>query len=194
MNARSTDHVPAEGGSFEQIAAELSPSLLRYLRRYTGESELAEDLLQETLVRMARGLPGFANRSSVKTWAHSIASRVAADHFRKPGNRLPTIGMDESAQPADTAPAAEERVVAVEMNACVRQAIDALPEAYRAALVLHDLEERSARQVAEIGDCSVATAKIRIHRGRGQLKAALREQCRFYRDGDDVLRCERKAT
>jgi RNA polymerase sigma-70 factor (ECF subfamily) len=81
-----------------------------------------------------------------------------------------------------------------EMNACVRQVIDSLPEDYRAALVLHDLEGLNAQQVAEICGCSLATAKIRIHRARHRLRGALQQQCEFYRDGDDVFRCDRKAS
>jgi RNA polymerase sigma-70 factor (ECF subfamily) len=74
----------------------------------------------------------------------------------------------------------------------VREVIDSLPEDYRTALVLHDLEGQTAAQVSEIVGCSVATAKIRIHRARRRLKQALDEECRFYRDGDNVFRCDRK--
>lgn len=184
--------LPVEERSFEQIAAELSPALLRYLRRYAGEQAIADDLLQETLIRMARGLPGFAGRASLKTWAFAIATRVAADHFRKPDSRMRIVEMDEAEQVADAVGPVDERIVVDEMNACVRQVIDGLPEAYRAALVLHDLEELTAEQVAGICNCSVATAKIRIHRARGRLRQALQQQCSFYRDGDEVFRCERK--
>jgi len=58
--------------------------------------------------------------------------------------------------------------------------------------VLHDFEEQTAAQVAEIAGCSVATAKIRIHRARRRLKEALDEECRFYRDSNNVFRCDRK--
>ena len=77
-------------------------------------------------------------------------------------------------------------------DACVRGVIDSLPEDYRTALVLHDLEGQTAAQVADIAGCSIATAKIRIHRARRRLKQALNEECSFYRDEDNVLRCDRK--
>jgi RNA polymerase sigma-70 factor (ECF subfamily) len=73
----------------------------------------------------------------------------------------------------------EQRLVVDEMNSCVRQVIDSLPEDYRAALVLHDLEGLTAEQTAEISGCSVPTAKIRIHRARMRLADALREGMRF---------------
>jgi RNA polymerase sigma-70 factor (ECF subfamily) len=175
-----------------RIANELSPPLLHYLRRCTGDPDLAEDLLQETLIRIGRGLPGFEGRAQLKTWAFSIATRVAADHFRQPANRARIIDLAESAEPADSDYSVERRLVVDEMNGCVRQVIDSLPEDYRAALVLHDLEGLTAEQTAEISGCSVPTAKIRIHRARVRLADALRQACDFYRDSDNVLRCDRK--
>ena len=77
------------------------------------------------------------------------------------------------------------------MNACVRDVIDSLPGDYRAALVLRDLEGFSLAEVAEISNCSVGTVKVRVHRARKQLKAALDVACDFYHDEDDVLRCDR---
>jgi len=79
-----------------------------------------------------------------------------------------------------------------EMSTCVRGVIDSLPGDYRTALVLHDLEGLTAAQVADVAGCSLATAKIRIHRARRRLKDALEDECRFYRDEDDVFRCDRK--
>lgn len=178
--------------SIEKIVEELSQPLLRYLQRYTGDRAIAEDLLQETLIRIARGLPAFAGRASVKTWAFSIASRVAADHFRSPDRRASIVEVDEAAEVPDPDRAIDERIVVDEMNACVRQVIDSLPADYRAALVLHDLEGLSAAEVAEISGCTLATAKVRIHRARQRLGEALQRECDFYRDGDNVLRCEPK--
>ncbi len=176
----------------EQIDQELSGPLLRYLERYVGDGAVAEDLLQETLVRIVRGLPGFAGRASLKTWAFSIATRVAADHFRPPANRLHIVEIDESADLSDGALGADERLVIDQMNSCVRQVLDSLPADYRAALVLADLEGLTAAQIAEICGCSLPTAKIRIHRARLRLKEALQKECDFYRDTNNVLRCDRK--
>lgn len=179
--------------SFEQLAVGLSPALLRYLRRYAGDRAVADDLLQETLIRMANGLTDFAGRASVKTWAFSIATHVAVDYFRKPERRTHIVDVNEAADLPDTDRATEEQIVVDEMNACIRQVIDSLPDDYRAALVLHDLEGMTAHQIAEICTCSLATAKIRIHRARNRLKEALQQRCEFYRDGDNVFRCDRKS-
>lgn len=178
--------------SFARVADELAGPLARYLARYVGDRQLAEDLLQETLIRIARGLPGFENRSNLMTWAFSIATRVAADHYRQPANRLVIVDIADASEPPAADGAADERLVIDEMNACVRQVIDTLPEDYRAALVLHDLEGMTAAQTAEISGCTLATAKIRIHRARTRLAEALARECDFYRDREDVYRCDRK--
>ncbi len=182
-----------EQPAFEDLARELAQPIMRYLERYVGDGAVAEDLWQETLLRMNKGLSSFAGRSSIKTWAFSIASRVAADYFRHPVRKTRIVELNEVAELVDSDRAIDERLVVDEMNECVRQVIGSLPDAYRAALILHDLEGLSAEQTAEICDCSVASAKIRIHRARLRLKEALREQCEFYRDPDSVFRCDRKA-
>jgi len=183
---------PSATPAFAQIADELSEPLLRYFERYVGKRAVAEDLRQETLTRIARGLPGFSGRASLKTWAFAIATRVAADHFREPANRVDIVEVDELADSPDGDRPIDQRLIVDEMNACVRQVIDSLPEDYRAALVLHDLEGMSAKHTAEICGCSLPTAKIRIHRARLRLREALQDACVFYRDGDNVFRCDHK--
>jgi RNA polymerase sigma-70 factor (ECF subfamily) len=175
---------------FEDVAEELSGPLQRYLQRLVGDPATADDRLQETLLKIARGLSGFEGRSSVKTWAFTIATRVATDHFRRPQSRAQMVEFDDTDPALDAEP--EQRFVIDEMNSCVREVVDSLPADYRSALVLHDLEGQTAAQVAEITGCSLATAKIRIHRARRRLKEALDRECRFYRDGENVFRCDRK--
>jgi RNA polymerase sigma-70 factor (ECF subfamily) len=176
--------------AFEDVAEELSDPLRRYLERLVGDRSTADDLLQDTLLKIARALPSFEGRSSVKTWAFTIATRVATDHFRRPQNRARMIDIDETAPTLDAE--TDQNLVVDEMNSCVREVIESLPEDYRTALVLHDLEGQTAAQVAGIAGCSVPTAKIRIHRARRRLKEALDQECRFYRDADNVFRCDRK--
>lgn len=182
---------------FDEMARALQRPILRYLERYVGDRAQAEDLWQETLIRLHRGRATFAGRSSLQTWAFSIAHRVAIDHFREPAQKVRRVELDEAGEwldaLPDTQPEVGERMVIDEMNACVRQVIDGLPVAYREALILHDLEGLSAEQTAEICECTLATAKIRIHRARQRLKQALATQCAFYRGTDNELRCDRKA-
>ena len=174
----------------EEVVRELSEPLRRYLHRLAGAPADADDLLQETLARIARGLADFEGRSSLRTWAFSIATRVAIDHFRRPESRLLVVDADEAPEPAGEAEV-DERLIVDEMNACVREVIDGLPADHRAALVLHDLEGLTAAETSRVCGCSLETAKIRIHRARRRLRQALEAQCTFYR-GPDGVRCDRK--
>ena len=182
-----------EAADFDALARALEGPVVRYLERHVGDRTQAEDLWQETLIRLHRGWSTFAGRSSLRTWAFSIAHRVAVDHFREPAQKVQRVELDEAGELFDTQPDIGERMVIDEMNACVRQVIDGLPVAYRAALILHDLEGLSAEQTAEVCDCTLATAKIRIHRARQRLRQSLTAQCALYRDPDNELRCDRKA-
>lgn len=177
---------------FEAAARDVSRAVLDYLVRYVGDPSVAEDLLQETLIRMNKGLAGFEGRASLKTWAFSIASRVAADYLRHPERQTQVVEVEEAEAVADPALDVNQRLVIDEMDACIRRTIDTLPDSYRTALILHDLEGLTAEQVAEVGECSLATAKIRIHRARQRLKDALANRCTFYRDQDAVFRCDQK--
>lgn len=171
---------------------QLAEPVFLYLRRYCGDEHLAQDLTQETLLRMTRGLPGFDGRSSLKTWAITIATRVAADHYRRSGRQVAeTEFEDDALLPVDDA-SLEQQFVVDEMNACIRQVIDTLPDDYRAALVLKDLEGFSEKEVADVLGCSLANAKIRIHRARKRLQNALDNQCNFYTDRENVFRCDKK--
>lgn len=179
--------------SLDAALAEVAQPVLRYLERYTGNRAIAQDLQQETLLKVTRGFASFAGRSSLKTWAFSIASRVAADYFRHPDRQLRIVELDEAMDLPALDVAASDRLIETEMNQCMRQVIDSLPTHYRAALVLHDLEGLSAEEAAQICECSVANTKIRLHRARSRLKEALTRQCDFYHDDAGAYRCDRKA-
>jgi len=181
--------------TFETVARELSPALTRYLRHYVNDGSVADDLLQETLVRISHGLANFEHRSSIKTWAFAIATRVAADYFRKPEHRVKIVDiltLEDSEELAVDESPIDEKLANGEMDACIRKVVDSLPEDYRAALVLYDMEELSARQVAEVCGIPVSTVKIRVHRARKRLREALKTQCEFYHDDSSVFRCYRK--
>lgn len=82
---------------------------------------------------MAQGLPHFAGRSKARTWAFTIATRVAADYFRRPEHKLKIVEVDQAEDMADLSSSTDERFITDEMNSCVRQVIDSLPADYRSA-------------------------------------------------------------
>ena len=181
----------SRNASFEDVIENLGPVLRSYLERMVGDPMLADDLFQETSIKIAEGLSNFEGRAALKTWAFRIAHHVCLDHFRKRSSRQTVLEfLDEEHAAVELEQ--DEAIVIDEMNECIRGVIDSLPPDYRTAVVLHDLEGLTAADVARVSDCSLATAKIRIHRARKRLQAALQDQCRFYRDADQVLHCDRK--
>lgn len=178
--------------TIEMLITEMAQPVLRYLERYVGNPTVAGDLQQETLIRIARGYPTFAGHSSLKTWAFAIANRVAADYYRAPERQRKIVDIDEVAEIASPEPGIDTSLIEAEMNRCVREVIDRLPDTYRSALILHDLEGLTAAQIAEICNTSVPTVKIRIHRARKRLKDALGKQCNFFHDSENVFRCHRR--
>jgi RNA polymerase sigma-70 factor (ECF subfamily) len=175
--------------SFEELAVELGPQLTAYLARMTGSDADADDLLQETLMRIARALPDFEGRSSPKNWAYRIATNVAIDFLRKTKKAdFIEFGPNEDRSEVDE----EDKLVLEGMNECVRGVIDGLPPDYRAALILFNLEGRSVAETAQILEISVAATKVRLHRARARLKEALNRECTFYATDGGNLRCDRK--
>ena len=98
---------------------------------------------------------------------------------------------DGSAPPSEAAPLS--RMIASEMNDCIRQQVDKLPQKYRTVMILSSLVELKNREIADILEISLETVKIRLHRGRAMLKEILENECRFYhQSGSGTLACDRK--
>ncbi len=93
--------------------------------------------------------------------------------------------------PART-PTAEQQAIREEMNACVRGVIDQLPDDYRTAIVLSDLEGFKDAEIAKILGLTLSTTKIRLHRARTRLKQELSTRCVFYRNEENELSCDVK--
>lgn len=175
--------------SFERLVGEFSKPLFGYLRRMVGNSADADDLLQETLIRVARGLPTLEQSAAVKSWLFRIASNVAIDHIRK-NKRVDPVEFTDEDDRNDVDE--EDRLVLDEMNSCVREVIDSLPPDYRAVIVLFNLEGRSIAEISEILGISDSAVKVRIHRARKRLRDALDRECTFYTTSDGAIRCDRK--
>lgn len=168
---------------------EISPQLASYLTSMTGNAADADDLLQETLMRIARALPCFEGRSSVKNWAFRIATNMAIDFLRKT-RKADFCEFEESETESEVNE--EDLLILDEMNSCVRAVIDGMPPDNRAALILFNLQGRSVAETAQILGISVASAKVRIHRAKARLKEALNRKCDFYTSDDGNLRCAPK--
>jgi RNA polymerase sigma-70 factor (ECF subfamily) len=176
--------------TFEDLALKFSKPLLRYLTRMTRNSADADDLLQETLIRMVSELPKLRSSEAVKGWAYKIATNAAIDFLRK---KKKTQFEDFDDDFTDSDSDGEDGFIVDEMNDCIRAVIDRLPPDYRAAIILSDLQGQSVAETAQIMDISIGAAKVRIHRARKRLKESLNKKCDFYRSADSNLRCKEKS-
>lgn len=186
---------------YRRIYAEQYPKVVRYLHRIVGEAD-AEDVAQETFVKVHRALDGFRGESSLATWIYRIATNAARDRLRSPSSRLSAASVelqDEDATADETVRAAEDRMprldsllIRRDMNDCIRGIVDGLPGNYRTVLVLSDLEGFSNSEICAVLDLPLDTVKIRLHRARKRLKAALEANCHLYLDDRNELACDRK--
>lgn len=185
---------------FDAVHAAYRPKIVRYLARRVGEHE-AEDLAQEVFVRVARGLPAFRGESRLSTWIYRIARNAAVDRLRA-GTAMriapsapPEDDADGCTGLAAAAPAdsAERALIRGEMNACIRNLVDELPEKDRAVLLLGAMGELRDREVAEALGVTVGTAKIRLHRARARLRRSMERRCELYRDPNNTLACDEKS-
>lgn len=180
---------------FKGIHDRFRPSVLRYLTRLVGEHE-AEDLTQAVMTKIAERLRDFRGDSSVSTWIYRIATNAAFDKLRTKRNDVVTEAALESdaedAPLSEVAPSVENTAIREEMNACIREFIERLPENHKAVIVLSDLEGFKNGEIASILGVTLDTVKIRLHRARKGLREALDEGCNFYRNESEELACDRK--
>lgn len=181
----------------KKITAE-RPALLAYLRGMVRNPATAEDLTQETLLRAHLGLAALREHDRLIPWLYRIATNACRDHFRKQRSAREELASNTlspaAGEPRDeNAPQLAKVMECAEMGECVQRYFSQLPDAYRAVILLHDLEGMTCPEIAELLGISLAAAKIRLHRARQQLRAILEEVCHFYLDERGVLVCEPKA-
>ncbi len=181
-----------DNAAFEDIVKRYNTPLFNYLNKLTGDR--AEDLLQETLLRVSQSYSSLRDASSVKAWMFRIATNVAMDHFRSRRVDVRCDDGESTVQIADTgSKSAEESLVVEEMNDCISRIIETLPPIYRVVMLLFHFEGLSIEEIASACDLSSSAVKVRLHRGKQLLKKSLNNACDFYYSGDSNLHCSEKA-
>ncbi len=137
------------------------------LFRVVGSNAALDDLLQDAFLEVFRSLPSFRGESSLRTWIDRCVVRAAYAHFRQKA-RVPVL---ESLQdPAAQSPSAEERTALREAARRFYAELERLDAKQRVAFTLFAVEDRPLREVAEIMESSVVTAKLRVWRARRALE------------------------
>lgn len=163
---------------FELIVRHYSGMVYALAARLVGPWE-AEEVVQETFLRAWRGLESFRGDASLKTWLYTIAlNRARARQgtlarMRKVFSSPRTNAEDDQPWPGDEAPdpsaSPEQQAVELEQRANLRKAIRNLPEEFRHAVVLRDLEGLSYDDIARVLNVPIGTVRSRIARGRAAL-------------------------
>ena len=160
--------------AFARLATAHREAVYRAAYAVLRDPHDALDATQEAFLRAFRFMDRFEGRSSFKTWARTIATRVALDRVARTKRRGRMSALPaEDVVPDDDAPSPEQRVERDERRRLVRAAIDALPPAQRAAVVLRDVEGLSYAEIAEALEIPKGTVMSRLHAGRQNLKRAL---------------------
>src|SRR5467141_119261 len=146
-----------------------------------GDTSDAADGTQEVFLKAFRGIRCFRQGSSLKTWLYRIAIREALNHKRWFKRHLQkNVSIDAEPEEGHNAIEIEDlgatpfdQLVAHEIQQAVHQALQEIPEVFRGAVILRDLEGLSYEEIAEVLECSVGTVKSRILRGRRALREIL---------------------
>jgi len=158
-----------------RLAAEV-PGLLRYARTIVADTALAEDLVQETLLRALQRADSFRGGSSLATWLHRILHNLAVDRFR--GDRedaIEDVEREVEARWRDSTYTVDAATVVgrAETRRELEDALVRLPVIYRTAVVLHDAEGMTMAEIADVQGVALPAAKQRLRRGRMMMVDAL---------------------
>jgi RNA polymerase sigma-70 factor, ECF subfamily len=138
--------------------------------RLAGNPADAADATQEALIAIVRGLPRFDRRAAARTWMYRVATNACLDELRRRGRR-PRLGLDDTmAERPDPAPSLDRSVTD---RLTLDDALARLPEEFRVAVVLRDVQGMDYAQIAEVLQIPIGTVRSRIARGRQALATDL---------------------
>ena len=182
--ARQTlpDDDPALRARFERDVMPLLSGLYSSALRMTRNPSDAEDLVQETVLRAYRGFAGFQEGTNLKAWLYRILTNSFINTYRKRQREPVTVeGPDDLDEwylfdrlgARNVEPSAESEVLEQLPDEAVQRALEALPEGFRMAVLLADVQGFSYKEIAEMLDIPIGTVMSRLHRGRKALEKAL---------------------
>lgn len=176
----------ADQARFAEQAMEHMPSLYTAALRMTRNPADAEDLVQETYLKAYRAFGSFTEGTNLKAWLYRILTNTYINIYRAKKRRPDETDVEDfenlylyhrlgGAEGATAGRSAEDQVLDRFTEAEVKDAIEALPEQFRMAVILGDVEGFSYKEMADILDVPIGTVMSRLHRGRRALQKRLYE-------------------
>lgn len=174
----------ADQAKFADLAMPYMDPLYSAALRMTRNAADAEDLVQETYLRAYRGFGGFQEGTNLKAWLYKILTNTFINMYRAKKRRPHEVDFDDAEdfflfrrlgglEAAEAGKTPEVQVLEAMPESVVKEAIEALPEQFRVAVLLADVEGFSYKEIAEITGVPIGTVMSRLHRGRKQLQARL---------------------
>jgi RNA polymerase sigma-70 factor (ECF subfamily) len=186
--------LPAAGGAVEsrRIMAttselpwqEVHENLRAFIGRRVRNPADADDLVQRVLLQIVKGLGSLRDSERLHAWVYRTARNVIADYYRSPAARREVAGGDaedlDAGRPGTQMDGAPEDDSALrELASCLAPMLEQLPDAYREAITLTEIEGLNQAEAARQSGVSVSGMKSRVQRGRRRLRAVLEECCRI---------------
>ncbi len=156
--------------AFDQLMAAHENRVFSVCLRIMGNRDAALDASQETFITLFRKAGQFKGDSAFSTWLYRVAVNTCYDQLRKQKRRQ-TDPLPDDRDPPD--PKSDDRLTSVEVRSEIEEALAALPDEFRAAVILSDLEALPLATVAEALEIPVGTVKSRVFRGRRLLAETL---------------------
>ena len=160
-----------DSDAFEALYREHSPRLYALARRMTGSPHESEDLLQEIFLQVHRKLDSFRGDAALGTWVYRLALHHCLDFVRSRQSRMSAI-TDGFAEDGWNEPVALHDTPIARLD--LERAVQQLPDGYRAAFVLHDIEGLDHKQIGEMLGISEGTSRSQVFKARMKLRGLLR--------------------
>ena len=170
----------------EAIWSQLNADLRQFIRRRVSDDHTADDLLQETFLRIHKNISGLRGADRLAAWVYQIARNVIHDQHRSRQSE-PLAELDPLAEPD------ERNQLIASAEKWLDELIGQLPEPYQRAVRMSEIEGLKQQEVAERLGLSLSGAKSRIQRGRAMLKDVLDQCCVFHFDNrGNLMDCDPK--
>jgi RNA polymerase sigma-70 factor, ECF subfamily len=156
----------------DEVVEEYSPLVLAQLRRIFGPRADVDDVFQAVFVEVLRSLPAFRGKSKLKTWIHRITLNVAYQEMRLSYREKATASIDDVAEPASEEDV-EAELEQQQRLALLYEALATLDPKKRMAVVLHDIEGMTLKEISEHLGKPLQTVASQVRAGRSELAAYL---------------------
>jgi RNA polymerase sigma-70 factor, ECF subfamily len=176
----------ADQAEFSELAMQYMGSLYSAALRMTRNPSDAEDLVQETYLKAYRAFGSFKEGTNLKAWLYRILTNTFINSYRARKRRPEQTDIDDvedlylyrrlgGLEAVSAGRSAEEEVLEHFTESDVKEAVEALPEQFRMAVLLADVEGFSYKEIADILDIPIGTVMSRLHRGRKALQKTLHD-------------------